>query len=414
MTRPLKALLAVIAIAMVMAPALPAWANPANTAITVYQGPCEAAECGTGDVQIADGDIAKGTVQVKVRSTSSTGLTSMELQASFNNGSWICIRKWATSSGNFSAYTNWSTTVWPGSSTTPPTGCSANAAYGDMTSNGDWRVRVIATDQLGTQSAMTALKVNNRPSVPAWADDPVVEGDATREPIVELRWAANPEPDILEYHFVRTGPDGDQREYAVSSSKPGGQGCDRDGTGYICFDDDFPSEGFEGTYTYSLIAFRSSPASSTPCALSSGTCVQSAMSDDIGASLDEPEPPSPDPTPTSSSGGGRGGRGSTGGTTSSPTSGSSTPRTRTSGGSGASYCDFYCGEYKKNLPYDPKQVLVPSGGNGGRPVFAAGPGLGSGISVEDDAGNRLWTSLAGGLLLILFSAHMARLLRRHG
>jgi hypothetical protein len=394
--------------------ALPASGAPSGTTITVYQHPCEQSECGSGDAQVANNGEARNVIQIKAHSTSSAGLTSVQVDLRYNDGGWVCTRKWSTSSGNFNSYVNWNTDAYPGDADTAPAGCPVSSANGAATRNGAYDIRVVATDPLGTQTATIQVLVNNKPSVPTWADDPVASGDLDRNSNVELRWDANPEPDVVEYHFVRTDPDGGQREYAVSATRPGGQGCEREGAWYICNDDDFPTDAYKGEYTYTLVALRASPTDNVPCSLTTGNCVASSTSDAGSVTLREPEDPTPEPTDSGGSGSGGGGTGSgSGGGT--KTSGTKSTRGSgsTAGVSGATYCDFFCGEYKKSLPYTPGHALLPGGSSGGRPIYAAGPSLGSGIPIEDDGTGRLPRSLAGGLLLLLCASHMARALRRH-
>ena len=395
--------------------ALPAFAAPTAQTVTVYQTPCDSSPCGasgSGDSALSSSALVKDTIQIVARASSTAGLSYVRLQASPDAGkTWICLANWNTSSTNYQNHFDWGTSKWPGSSGSAPAGCPSSGVYGTLTRNGSYQLRVQAADALGTTNSGTfAVRVNNKPSVPTWSDSPTVDGQNSNQPVVTLRWDANPEPDMVEYHYVRTNPDGTQVEYAVSATSPGGQGCDRDGTGYICYDDDFPSSQFGGTYSYSLIAYRSSPATSAdPCAIGSGNCIASSQSDDTSIQIDEPPPPSPG----QATGGGGGGTRKTGsgvGTTKS--SGGTTTRhaSGTGGGTGHTYCDFYCGSFKSQLPYDQRQVLIPSG-NGKRPIFAAGPTLGTGIDIGEQPNKRLWFSLAAGLLLMLCAAHMARLLR---
>lgn len=415
MKRLATAITVVAILAWVAASALPASAAPTDVQVSrVYQGPCDNPECDGSDESLEPGSIVRGTAQIHVSARSATGLSTVRLQGRRDvaDAPWVCIRHWNTSAGTFSNFVNWNTNAWPST----PTGCPDATEHGAVTRNGAYELRVVATDVAGsTNSSAFAIRFDNKPQEPVWSDDPIVDDSDEANPIIELRWEANAEPDIAEYHYIRTDPSGRESEYAVSASKPGGQGCERDGSGYICYDDDFGSSGFGGSYSYALVALRSSPSGSNSCALSGANCVRSSSSEAVSADLNEPVEREPAPTPSTrnspAAGGGSPSTGSTGSGT--PTTKGSPRPTTVLGNRSSSYKDFFTGEYDTQLPYDERRVLVP-GSKDGRSIYAAGSGLGTGLPVQDASDDRLWRSLAAGMLLMLGAAHMARMLRHAG
>lgn len=370
----------------------PAHAAPSGTKVAnVFQLPCDADTCRTGaDRKIPDGALAHGAIQIQVATSSSVGLDSVRLEMRAAGGSWVCMKSWTTSSENFTQRYDWDTAAWPSD-------CSSSGA---PTQNGSYELRVIAHEKVGDGSQTSSayeVRVNNRAAAPVWAADPAVSGTNDHDPHVELRWEANSEPDIVEYHFVRNTSDGSEIEFAVSATKPGGQGCTRDGAIYVCSDDAFPPSGFDGTYDYLLIAYRSSPATSDSCALPPGDhCVQSPTSTQRSAALVEPKPPSPTPTKTTAAR-----------QTARPRPAATVYREQVA--RDPSSC-FTCGSYKPTLPYGKHQVLVP--GTKGKPaVLAAGPPLVADRS-PSEPGERPWLPLAAGLVLLMAALHLARLARR--
>src|SRR5437899_639605 len=147
--------------------------------------------------------------------------------------------------------------------------------------------------------------------------DPSVSGASQRAPVVTLKWDKSPEPDLQEYRFLRTDPSGNTKQYPVSATNYSAQGCSFDGTVYTCYDTDFPSTGFGGTYHYALTAYRSSPSQADTCYYPNQQtpCIGASSSDVRQVSIVEP---SPSPTPTTGSGGGTGGGGTGGGNTGTP------------------------------------------------------------------------------------------------
>jgi hypothetical protein len=375
------------------APTAPAW--------SVYQG----------SQPVSNGNLVDGTISIQGTSRADTAysIRSMKLDATGPGGTYCVIAQ--SSSSPLS--TSWDTNSCSGS-----------------TANGQYTLKMTATESNGLTSSSTSstftVYVNNSPSAPNWYGGLVVTGASQRQPVVTLRWKGAPEPGVREYHFIRTDPNGNQHEYAISASNPGGQGCEQNTSTYICYDDAFPSSGFGGRYTYSLVAYRSSPSSTKSCTLGGGgDCITSAESGSQAISITEPPPPKPTPTSTGTPGGGSGGGGPTlgGGSLSGPGANAGpTPAANSSKrptsvlGSGPydpSDC-FTCGSYSKTLPYGQGRVLVP-GGSATQPSYALGSPLAqseSSLPGTTDEHRRTLVSIAGGLLLMLGAAHMGRALRR--
>src|SRR5207302_8556509 len=189
---------------------------------------------------------------------------------------------------------------------------------GDLTSNGSIQIQVTSYNGSTTAaSSAVTINLNNPPTPPAWAADPSVSGASKRAPVVTLKWDKSPEPDLQEYRFLRTDPSGNTKQYPVSATNYSAQGCSFDGTVYTCYDTDFPSTGFGGTYHYALTAYRSSPSQADTCYYPNQQtpCIGASSSDVRQVSIVEP---SPSPTPTTGSGGGTGGGGTSGGNTGTP------------------------------------------------------------------------------------------------
>lgn len=381
---------------------LPALGAPTGTAVTgVFQTPCSGSTCEAGrDSDVDHGGAVAGIIQVHVRSQSEVGLDRVELQARLGTGAWVCLRRWDVNTTTFVSHFDWDTTSWPSS-------CSGTFA-GDDTKNGVYTLRVFAlervTGETGTSSAY-AIKVNNRPTTPAWAGALTATGEEEGTPVVELRFTGSPEPDVIEYHYVRSSPDGAETEWALSATRPGGQGCDyADGT-FTCYDDQFPATGFGGRYEYVLVAFRASPASQDTCALTGQSCVQSPASFPRAITLTEP-PEADELTPATTEREPdrvQQGSGASSGRRPATTGGRS--------GSGPTYCDFYCGKYGKTLPYDQQPLQVP---RDGASASSTGQNLALGDSAlpEDGDRRRMMRSIAGGMMLLLAALHLARVARR--
>lgn len=382
--------------------ALPAFAAPTGTQLDVYRLPCDATTCDDSDTSIGDGEAADGALQFRVRTGSSIGLQRVQLQLELDGG-WACVRSWTTSARDFDAHFDLD-------STEPINGCDGTLTNG---ANGSTMWRVFATDRTGNAAASPEFRMTlvNRPTPPRWLDQPRFLGVVAGRPRVELRWRSNPEPDIVEYHFIRSGG-GDRVEYAISADHPGGQGCDRDSDGYTCYDDAFPEQGYQGSYDYALVAFRNDPTSSGRCALpSSGDCVGSASSGGAAVRLEAPPPPPPDPQ--QQGGSGAGGSGSSSGS-GGRTPGRTRPRPPTLAEIAAGAFCFTCGEYETTLPYGAGPVQV-----GELPSFedpnaaddlALDAELTSALDREQQRRNLL--ALSGGLLLLILAFLLARMLRR--
>jgi hypothetical protein len=354
-------------------------------------------------------DPAPQWVRIQVRNDTSSAFT--------------CLVQWSTTSKNFTASTKWNDTS---SIPSQGAGCPSGGA-GGATNNGTLQVQVLSHNGNGTSSSsIVTIKLNNAPTPPAWAANPSVSGAAKRAPVVTLKWNASPEPDIQEYRFFRTDPSGTTKQYPVSASNPSAQGCSFNGTTYTCYDTDFSSTGFGGTYSYAIAAWRSSPSPADTCYYPNQQtpCIGAQSSDVKQVTITEPAAPSPSPTGGSGGGGGGtslggGGGSGTGSVPSGVPSVSSRdplqpqPRTNVLGQTVSPGDCFTCGTYKETLPYgqlpgsDGQTGSLPGGQQ--RPVLAAGSGLGSGSGGPDP--RQLWVSMAAGLVLLLTAGHVARVLR---
>jgi len=410
--------------------AFPAQAAPSNTRVgSVHQ--CVGTSCGSGST-VGNGDAVANTIEVEAESTDTFGLAWLRLDARRGtSGDWTCLQQWSLNGAtSASRLFRWNTKLWPdpdaASYDCPPSlPSSVTHSTGARTLNGEYDMRVVAQSSVsGTQSSsIFVVKMNNAPTPPTWAGDPDWYRDGNGKPYVKLEWNASPEPDVVEYHFVRDGT-GPAVEYWVNAASPGGQGCSKSSGIFTCYDDDFPAQGYGGDYSYSVYAFRSSPVSSATCA-SGGRCIASAASSNQTVQIDEPSPSpsptdggsgSPSPSKTPSGGGGSGG----GGTGASPVpSGSSSPSRVLSRNSSVDNSEFFEGTYDNNLPYEDQQDFN----------FLPGDDVGSetdqGTGLEDDTlasgdrstglaaiflDRRIAISLAAGLLMVMLAGHMVRLL----
>lgn len=404
--------------------ALPAHAAPTAQEPIVYQLPCNGFVCDNSDQKVPDGGAVTGKVQIKVRATASIGqLEWVEVQAKGGSANtWFCLRRFNTNSPSLEQFFNWDTTSIP----SDPAGCVTDPSgpWGDATGNDAYDLRVRAADASGTSvSGARGVNLSNRPDRPHWAGSPRPIGNRTKSVRVELRWLSSPDRDIVEYAVVRIGPDGEKR-FHYNAASPGGQGCSPNtSTTYTCYDDDFPREGYEGTYRYSLLAYRKTKASTgqafvSGCRTTAGNCIESPLSDEKNASLTNPPEPSPedtpDPTPTTAP------------PASSPNGPSASPsatkteaqrrreaqRARVLAAQRArDYIDFFTGEYNEQLPFDQRGgIPFPSGqiyGGLQSPDQAIRRGF-----VPTPRDTAPYKAAAGGMLMLLSAAHMGRLLRR--
>jgi hypothetical protein len=383
-----------------------AQAAPEGTKIIAFRLPCDGAVCDPqSDAQIPNDSTVSGRVQLQTASSAAVGLRSVELQVQVGTD-WRCVRRWSTSARDFRAHQDLDTTSRLG-------GCSSDFSNGE---NGVYRFRALAEDRTGAEqsSSVFNLRVENEPQVPRWADSP--KGIFTTQgPRVTLRWQANTEPDIVEYHFVRSGS-GREVELAISADRPGGQGCAFDGGVYECIDDAFTSSD-EGTYRYALIAYRHSPSSSKKCSLpGGGNCIESKLSEVRTVTVTAPKagdtttppPPPPSAREQQASGGSR--------------SGGSRPPSRPAGptlsdlAAGEDFC-FECGEFDEELPYESPVIVddrQPSDADLVLPgedenLQAFDPELAA--ALEAERMKRGLVALSAGLLLLLMGLHLARVLR---
>jgi hypothetical protein len=250
-------------------------------------------------------------------------------------------------------------------------------------------------------------KLANPPKKPEWQGSPSAASDGSAH--VTIQWKKNGEPDIVAYQIVRSGPDGTRTAVVAPD------GCPLSSDVYTCEDVQF-SENYSGAYTYKILAQRYAPSGTgEECSPgSSDRCVTSAASETRSVTLTKPTP-TPSPSPTDSPSGDPTTNPSPGG---SPTvgvrglpgtgkggSGTSVLSFGGSSGGGSSFNDFYSGTYDKNLPYQPKTLIVGDGtSTPGSQVEAA--------AVSDLAPNyrTIMLPVAGGLLAFLSAAHVRRLL----
>lgn len=391
--------LAAIAVSLfsVLLPAV-AQAAPEDTNTTAYRLPCGQSTCEGGSNRLSSDDVVSGSVQLQASTSSAVGLQAIELQLHVD-GEWRCLERWTTSARSGR---------WPYNIDTSQPLESCNGSTITDASNGIYRFRTLASDRTGdSASASMVLRVSNRPAAPMWAGTPKRDASRNDAPVVNLQWYANSEPDIVEYHFTRSGPGG-TREYAVSATHPGGQGCSFSGGIYTCTDDDFPSGAYAGDYSYSLLAYRSSPDPGTSCSLpGTGNCTYSLRSPEKSLKLSAPAPTpprAPEPEPEA---------------TQAPRPRSSPTRVRTGPPSlsdiAAGDFSWDSGEFLRELPYGdtpagpiPYTETPPSDD----PDLAFDP---TASSIPDDPSRkRALTALAGGLILLVMATHVMRVLKGAG
>ena len=254
------------------------------------------------------------------------------------------------------------------------------------------------------------VKVANPAEAPQWSSAPVAASDGSAS--VTLRWKKGAEDDILEYHILRSGPDG-LKIAPVSASSPGGQGCSVASNVYTCQDTAF-SEAYTGQYDYGLVALRERPAYNSSeddkieCKTASKPCVVSKGSQIHSVSL---VAPTPTPMPTDQPGTPKPGNGAPGTPSSKPSaaggsssSGSGAPRVLSFGSSGG----FYSGTYSETLPYTPRTMILGGGSATSSP--RADGYQGEVVSETAPDFRTIMLPVAGGLLAFLSAAHVRRLL----
>jgi hypothetical protein len=406
----------------------------AVTASTPGVKQCSGSSC----TSVSSGAVVQGTIRISAHASETAVLQHLKWvrisARDDSTGAFTCLIQWTTSAQTYDNSTDWDTTHFRAQNDAP--GCPAGSdaynradKYGAYTHNGALQIQVQAANNSNSidPSGTFTVNINNPSSAPQWASNPSVSGTAQRQPVVTLSWQAVPEPDIIEYHFVRrdSSPDSSATEFAVSAASPQNQGCSLSNGVYTCHDSSFPATGFGGTYNYWVVAYRSSPSDADQCSASVGggaNCIQSPLSQQASVSMSEPAPsPSGSPsggttlTPGSHSVGGS----RPTGVTPSVTGSESTTKTQSPEVLGSTvnreqFC-FTCGSYGKTLPYGNNSLPGDNatGGapitNGQSPILAAGPQLATGTGGTDP--KQLWTSVAAGLVLLLTAAHVARVLR---
>lgn len=400
MSRRIRLLTPLVA-GLLLTVAAPVSAAPTGTAVAkIYQLPCRAQICGSSDKVIAANALVRGSVQLQVTSRSSLGLSSLRLEASINGGSYVCWRTWTLQgpTETTQAY-DWDTNTRPD---------SCGASDGGVGRNVRVAFRAIATERASgdTHTSPTiALRANNRPATPEWESAPRSRDPEDGGPSVDLAWRAGPEPDILEYHYVRIDPNGDEVEFAVDAFDPARQGCGLDAGIYTCRDTAFTSKGFGGRHTYLLVAYRSSESDADSCALASDQgCIQSETSSTRAATLNEPvDPDEVEEEPSAR-----------------PATVTSTTKPRARGprpvGNGTSYASLAAGKYYENgaykseLPYDSLPLLSPPDDDQ-PPIYAAGQQDPDPVGATLPSGRQRWLYLAAGIMALVVAAHVARLAR---
>jgi len=261
-------------------------------------------------------------------------------------------------------------------------------------------------------SAYVDAKLANPAQAPVWSGSPTPASNGSAR--VTLQWKKNTEPDVIEYHIYRSGPDGN-KEAVVNAASP--TGCSLSSNTYTCTDANFPSS-YDGNYSYAIRAWRLRPAYNstenpkTTCS-TSDPCVVSQSNDVRQVTLTAPTP-SPTPSPSGSP---TGGPSTTPTPGSGPTLGFGPPLGPVSGGGpnvlsfgggggGSGVNPFYSGTYSETLPYTPKSVIV---GNGTSPSDGKQADTG-GVSGSPPNYRTIMLPVAGGLLAFLSAAHVRRLL----
>ena len=271
--RVLLVLLTAVALWLAVAPA---GAAPTNTAIVgVYA--CSSGSCGSSAHQLSSGAITKGLLRIDVRSDDNLGgLSLVRLEAiGPGDGEWSCIRQLSPEGAkHVQTSIEWASAHWPFPG--PGSGCTESQPHkhGEATLNGSYSLHVVATES-GSNATQTSSAFNvrlaNPPQPPVWHGEPAVAGGS-----VTLRWYRNPEPDVIEYRYVRTDAAGRSKTIAVDASAPTRTiGCapEKEAT-FTCVD-----RPPGGRTRYVLQAFRSSPGGDPRCETHPVPCVGPASTE---------------------------------------------------------------------------------------------------------------------------------------
>lgn len=242
-----------------------------------------------GGSSVSSGATVAGTVQLFVSASADLPLEFVRLEAQTGNDPlWYCLEQWVADGvqTTLTADRTWKTPNWtdPRRDECAPGTCSSctensDHQHGALTANGDYRLRVVArergqsTDANDAISAAFVLRLSNAPSAPEWIGKPQSNGGSN--PAVILRWSPSPQPDIVEYQFVREDPAGNERIFAVSADDPQVNGCSKAGTvAYTCPNGDIPRSG---VYQYALRALRAGSGGGAKCATTGASCVASGI-----------------------------------------------------------------------------------------------------------------------------------------
>ena len=447
--------LSVIALALfgAMAP-LSASANHESARITAVRDCGLSSQCSSPRL-ISEGEIVDDFIQIEASAGHNDlyGFTWLQVHIRHaGDTEWRCVRQWSLGGAKapFPRDFPWGTQSWPGSvscsDVDPPEEGAADPqpnvrqSSSGPTPNGTFEIRArvkvasLGSGSISAPSSSFVIKVNNRPSRPKFVGEPRDIGPS-KKPIVELKWRGSPEPDMVQYDVIRDGPDG-RVFYNLQAGNPGG--CSRSSDNYYtCNDTNFPESGSGGSYSYSVIGYRSSPSnpsSAVSCEYGGsscickygGSCIASDASVPASVSINEPSP-----SPSPSTGGSPSTSPSKSPTGSSP---SSSPSTRNSpnnrGGSSVlsgrtDPSEFFTGTYDEQLPYEQRGgfgSLLPGDGTGdgsaesgsgfegferGGEDELASPG---GFGGDEELLRQLLVSIAAGLLVLLIAGHLARLL----
>jgi hypothetical protein len=239
---------------------------------------------------LAAGEATRGTLQIHVSTRGGVlGVSSLriEIQLEKTNG-WLCVDNfWLDGAREFSGWTNWDTTAWPGEDGSWQCPEEVPHAHNVPIPNGTHTLRAVAEER-GTRETLASAPVKvslaNPPRPPRWAADPRPDARA-----VTLRWTPSAEPDIVEYTFVRLGPDGSEAEFAVSAANPGANGCQRPkGAPFYQCTDRLGAADPGGIYEYALFARRATPSGGRACAVVDRPCLESAPSEVRKVAVAEP------------------------------------------------------------------------------------------------------------------------------